>query len=107
MPDSFLVFFAPSSDELTPEGKAIVDSAAAAIKALKPSTVTIAGYAFNVGAPEANKKRAEGRIATVQAALAADGVDPSLFLKIPVGAPEDSAGPTGDRRIEIRLQFGH
>jgi outer membrane protein OmpA-like peptidoglycan-associated protein len=107
MPDSFLVFFGPSSDDLTPEGKSIVDTAAAAIKASKPSTVTITGYAFNVGTPEANKKRAEGRIVTVQQALVADGVDPSLFLKIPVGAPDDSAGPTGDRRIEIRLQFGH
>lgn len=102
---TFLLFFHQWSPALTPEAKAIVDQASAKVKASGPSTVTVAGYTDNDGSAADNKRLAEGRVKTVQDAMIADGVDPKLFLSIPLGAPDDTAGMTGDRRIEIRLTY--
>jgi outer membrane protein OmpA-like peptidoglycan-associated protein len=106
MPAIYLVFFHPASADITPVGKQIVDQAAAKVKESKPSTVTIAGYTADVGDPDEKLHMANQRIDAVRQALIADGVDPKLFLSIPLGPPDDSAGKTGDRRIEIRLQYG-
>ncbi len=106
MPQTFLLFFHASSAELTPEARLIVDQAAEKAKQLKPSTIAVAGYAYNIGDPMDNERMAARRIEAVQKAMIADGVDPKLFLRLPLGAPEDTMGETGDRRIEIRLQFG-
>jgi outer membrane protein OmpA-like peptidoglycan-associated protein len=107
MPTVYLVFFHPRSGELTEDGKGIVDQAAAKVKESKPSTVAIAGYSFNDGAPDDNNRVATERVAAVRSALIADGVDPKLFLDIPIGPAEDDAGRTGDRRVEIRLYRDH
>jgi outer membrane protein OmpA-like peptidoglycan-associated protein len=106
MPVVFLLFFDPSSADLPTDGKAIVDQAAAKVNDTHPSTVTIAAYTANVGAAGDRGRLAQQRIATVRKALIDDGVAPGLFLDIPLGTPDDTAGPTGDRRIEIRLQYG-
>ena len=106
-PQTYLLFFHQWSPTLTPEAKAIVDQASAKAKATQPSTVTVAGYTDTVGSPEDNKRLAEGRVKTVQDAMIADGVDPKLFLKMPLGPADDTAGMTGDRRIEIRLTYGN
>ena len=106
-PQTYLLFFHQWSPALTPEAKTIVDQASAKAKATQPSTVTVAGYTDTVGSPEDNKRLAEGRVKTVQDAMIADGVDPKLFLKMPLGAADDTAGMTGDRRIEIRLTYGN
>jgi outer membrane protein OmpA-like peptidoglycan-associated protein len=105
MPQTFLLFFPASSADLTPDAHAIVDQAAEKAKQLKPSTIAIAGYVYNVGDPKDNERMAARRVDAVEKAMVADGVDPKLFLRLPLGAPEDSVGQTGDRRIEIRLQF--
>lgn len=104
-PQTFLLFFHQWSPTLTPEAKAIVDQASAKAKATGPSTVTIAGYTDNDGSAADNQRLAEGRVQTVHDAMVADGVDPKVFLKIPLGPPDDTAGMTGDRRIEIRLTY--
>ena len=104
-PQTMLVFFHPWSADLTPDAKGIVDQAAAAIKATRPSTVAVAGFAYNDASPEENSRLAKQRVKSVQDALAADGVDPKLFLSLPIGAPDDSMGRTGDRRTEIRLTY--
>jgi outer membrane protein OmpA-like peptidoglycan-associated protein len=101
-----LAFFHPWSADLTPEAKVVVDQAAAKIKDTKPSTVTIAGYTYNDADPEANRRLATQRVAAVRNALISDGIDPKLFLDIPVGAPKESTSMTGDRRVEIRLNYG-
>jgi len=105
MPQTFLLFFHASSADLTPEAQAIVDQAAEKAKQLKPSTIAIAGYAYNLGDPKDNERMAARRVDAVEKAMVADGIDPKLFLRLPLGAPDDSVGQTGDRRIEIRLQF--
>ena len=105
-PQTYLLFFHPWSPALTPEDKVIVDQASAKVKATQPSTVAVAGYTDNDGSAKDNQKLAVERVKTVQDAMIADGVDPKLFLSIPLGPPEDTAGMTGDRRIEIRLTYG-
>jgi outer membrane protein OmpA-like peptidoglycan-associated protein len=105
MPKTYILFFHPWDNALTPEAKTIVDQAAAKVKETGPSTVAVAGYTDNDGAAVDNKRLAEQRVKTVQDAMIADGIDPKLFLSLPLGAPEDTAGMTGDRRIEIRLTY--
>ena len=102
-PQNYILFFRFDSADLSPDARAIVDQAAAGIKALKPSTVGIAGFSDKVGTKGYNQHLAERRIATVEGALTADGVDPKLYLKIPLGDSEPVIGGTGDRRVEIRL----
>jgi outer membrane protein OmpA-like peptidoglycan-associated protein len=106
MPKTYILFFHPWDHSLTPEAKVIVDQAYAAVKDTHPSTVAVAGYTDNVGSAEENQRLAERRVRTVRDALVADGIDPKLFLDLPLGPPEDSVGKTGDRRIEIRLTYG-
>jgi outer membrane protein OmpA-like peptidoglycan-associated protein len=107
MPQTVLLFFHPWSADLTPEAKVIVDQAAAKVKATGPSTVAVAGFTYNDADPEENQRLAKQRVKTVETALVADGVDPKLFLSLPLGAADDGAGKIGDRRIEIRLTYGN
>jgi outer membrane protein OmpA-like peptidoglycan-associated protein len=103
----FILFFHPWSYQLTPEAQVIVNHAAQVVKDTNPSTVAVAGYTDSVGTPADNERLAKQRVASVQDAMIANGVDPKLFLSIPLGPPEDTAGMTGDRRIEIRLTYGN
>jgi len=103
---TYLLFFHPWDNALTPEAKVIVDQASAKVKETGPSTVAVAGYTDNDGSAQDNWKLARQRVKTVRDAMIADGVDPKLFLDLPLGSPGDTAGMTGDRRIEIRLTYG-
>jgi outer membrane protein OmpA-like peptidoglycan-associated protein len=105
MPVVLELFFPASSAELTPDAKAIVDQAASKVREQPPSTVTVAGYSAANGMPDRQKEMAEKRVQAVSAALVADGVDPKLILRIPLGDADDNAGSTGDRRVEIRLTY--
>ena len=107
MPVIYLVFFHEWSAELTPEAKVIIDSAAARVKQKPPSTVSIAGYTYKDGSLEDNMALAKKRVSVVRDVLVADGVDPKLFLELPIGPADDEAGKIGDRRTEIRLQYGN
>lgn len=102
-----ILFFHPWDNSLTPEAKVIVDQASAKVKETGPSTVAVAGYTDNDGSAQDNWKLANQRVKTVRDAMIADGVDPKLFLDLPLGTPDDTAGMTGDRRIEIRLTYGN
>ena len=104
---TFLVFFHPWDNALTPEAKVIVDQASAKIRETAPTTVAVAGYTDNDGSAKDNWHLARQRVNTVRDAMIADGVDPKLFLDLPLGTPDDTAGMTGDRRIEIRLTYGN
>ena len=106
MPVKYILFFHPWDNALTPEAKVIVDQASAKVKETHPSTVAVAGYTDNDGSVQDNWKLARQRVKTVREAMVADGIDPKLFLDLPLGTPDDTAGMTGDRRIEIRLTYG-
>ena len=103
----FILFFHPWSYQLTPEAQVIANHAADVVKQTNPSTVAIAGYTDSDGSAADNWRLAKQRVASVQEAMIADGVDPKLFLSIPLGTPDDTVGLTGDRRIEIRLTYGN
>jgi outer membrane protein OmpA-like peptidoglycan-associated protein len=105
MPDKVVLFFHAWSADLTPDAKVIVDQAAAKIKATGPSTVAVAGYVYNDASPDENRRLSTQRVKAVQDALVADGIDPKLFLSLPIGAADDSMGQIGDRRVEIRLTY--
>ena len=102
-PRNYVMFFPFDSADLSPEAHAIVDQAAAGIKLLGPSTVAIAGFSDKIGTVGYNQHLSERRVAVVEQALTADGVDPKLFLKIPLGDSQSQIEGTGDRRVEIRL----
>lgn len=106
MPVSYLVFFRFDSAELTAPAREVVDQAAARAKTIKPTTIAIAGFPDRAGSLAANQRLSQRRIETVEKALQADGVDPKLFLRIPLGESEVEVDGIGDRRIEIRLQGG-
>jgi len=105
-PRTFIVFFPAASADLPAEAQSIIDEAAVAVKNTRPSTVALAGYVYNSGNQADNRRMAERRVEAVAQALAAEGVDPKLFLRLPLGGADDSAGQTGDRRLEVRLQYG-
>ncbi len=104
-PKTYILFFHPWDNALTPEAKVIVDQASAQVKQTNPSTVAVAGYTDNDGSAADNWRLANQRVKTVRDAMIADGVDPKTFLDLPLGNPGDTAGMTGDRRIEIRLNY--
>ena len=103
IPMDYYVFFETNSAELTPDGYAIVQRAADAVAKLHPQSVTIAGYSDRVGSEAFNHKVAAHRTAIVQKTLDDLGVSEALITTLPLGAAKDDLGPTGDRRIEIRL----
>ncbi len=105
-PKTYILFFHPWDNALTPEAKVIVDQASAKVRETGPSTVAVAGYTDNDGSAKDNWRLANQRVKTVRDAMVADGIDPKLFLDLPLGNPGDTAGMTGDRRIEIRLTYG-
>jgi len=102
-PRNYVLFFRFDRADLSPEARQIIDQAATGIKLLHPSTVAVAGFTDKIGTPGHNQHLAERRIAAVEEALTADGIDPKLFLKIALGDSEPLAEGTGDRRVEIRL----
>jgi outer membrane protein OmpA-like peptidoglycan-associated protein len=105
MPETYLVFFHEHGVRLTPDAQTIVGQAVAAVQQHHPSTVTVAGYTANIGTPAQNQALAEERVAMVRQAMVAGGVDPKLFLSIPLGPADDAAGKTGDSRVDIRLTY--
>ena len=105
-PKTYILFFHPWDNALTPEAKVIVDQASAKVKETNPSTIAVAGYTDNDGSVQDNWRLANQRVKTVRDAMVADGIDSKLFLDLPLGTPDDTVGMTGDRRIEIRLTYG-
>lgn len=103
VPHNYIVFFRFDSADLTPDAHKVVDQAAAAIKDLKPSTVSLAGFTDQDGTTAHNLHLSERRVAAVEQELAMDGVDPKLVLRIPLGESEAALEGTADRRIEIRI----
>ena len=103
VPLTYLVFFETWSADLTQDGYAIVQHAAEGIRKVRPQGVVIASYTSKLGSEAANKKLSENRAEVVQKTLTDLGVDPAEITMLPLGEATDTLGPTGDRRIEIRL----
>ncbi len=103
VPLTYLVFFETWSADLTQDGYAIVQHAAEGIRKVRPQAVVIASYTSKIGSEARNKQLSENRAEVVARTLTDLGVDPAEITKLPLGEANDTVGPTGDRRIEIRL----
>jgi outer membrane protein OmpA-like peptidoglycan-associated protein len=104
----FIVFFEFDKSALTPDGRKVVDSAAAAFKAGKQN-VAIAGYTDLSGTQQYNLALSKRRADAVKGALVRDGVpasaiDESWFGKQNPRVPTaDGVREPQNRRVEITM----
>jgi OmpA-OmpF porin, OOP family len=105
----FIVFFDFDKSSLTPEGKKVVDAAAAAYKSGGRASISVSGYTDAAGRATYNMALSKRRADTVQAALTRDGVPASQIaatwfgethqrVKTPNGVREPQ-----NRRVEIEF----
>jgi outer membrane protein OmpA-like peptidoglycan-associated protein len=104
----FIVFFEFDKSSLTPDGKKVVDAAAAAFKSGK-SDIALAGYTDLSGTQQYNLALSHRRADTVKAALVKDGVSASAIGESWYGK-QNPRVPTADgvrepqnRRVEITM----
>jgi OmpA-OmpF porin, OOP family len=105
----FIVFFDFDKSTLTPEGRKVVDAAAAAYKSGGRAKVSVSGYTDRAGTPTYNMALSKRRADTVQAALIRDGV-PANQIDAKWFGEEHPRVPTPDgvrepqnRRVEIEF----
>jgi hypothetical protein len=103
-PAVFVVFFPDHGTQLTADGQKIVGDVATAAKMHGGETIQLTGPSTKVAAGY-DPSFAEPRIATVEAALIADGIARDRLVR----ASETTDGinvksdPSGAQRVEIRL----
>lgn len=105
----FIVFFDFDKSTLTPEGKKIVDAAAAAYKSGGRANISVSGYTDRSGTATYNMALSKRRADTVQAALIRDGVPANQITAKWFGETHPRV-PTPDgvrepqnRRVEIEF----
>ncbi|HEY1288723.1 MAG TPA: hypothetical protein VGF58_10400 [Burkholderiales bacterium] len=101
-PNKYVVFFPPTVTSLTPEAREIVVRAATHAKEMNPAYVQLAGYIGDGPTARTDKGLTERRYAAVEEALSAQGLDPKLYLRVPL-ADEVPLPATAVRRVEIYL----
>jgi len=102
-----LVYFEPRATELTPEGRAVIDAAAAGARACKIASVDVLGLADAAGSPEASLELSRLRARSVSAALAHAGL-PEARFELAAAGQAGAITPTGQaaplrRRVEVTL----
>jgi OmpA-OmpF porin, OOP family len=105
---TFIVFFEFDKSSLTPDGRKVVDAAAAAFKSGKTG-VAIAGYTDLAGTQQYNLALSKRRADAVKEALVRDGV-PAAAISASWHGKENPRVPTADgvrepqnRRVEINM----
>lgn len=101
-PNKYVVFFPPTVTSLTPEALEIAVRAAAHAKEMNPAYVQLAGYIGDGPTARTDKGLTERRYAAVEEAMTAQGVDPKVFLRVPL-VDETPLPATAVRRVEIYL----
>jgi outer membrane protein OmpA-like peptidoglycan-associated protein len=103
----FMVFFAPNSDALTPQAKAILDNAAAAYATCGEAQVMIAGHTDRKGSDQYNVGLSQRMAANVRTYLAQrripDGVmtTEAFGESRPLIETPDGVSEPQNRRVEI------
>ncbi len=108
-PQVFIVYFAFDRSTLTPEGRKVVDAAAAVAKQGGSLRIQVNGYTDTSGTRKYNQALSQRRAATVRATLLTDGVgadrintaaygEDNLRVKTPDGVREPQ-----NRRAEITI----
>jgi outer membrane protein OmpA-like peptidoglycan-associated protein len=109
-PDTFLVFFAWDSSELTPVTLEVVDNVARAWKEGRHTHLIVAGHADRSGSATYNERLSERRAEAVAAALVArevprDAMDVQWFgeTRLRIETPDGTREPQ-NRRVEITVE---
>lgn len=110
LPD--VVLFDFDSDQLRPEGKAVLDRVAESIRYYQ-KPVRIEGHTDSVGSEEYNQGLSERRANAVRDYLVQNGKIPATLLTAqgfgetrPVASNETAAGRQENRRVEIIIETG-
>jgi outer membrane protein OmpA-like peptidoglycan-associated protein len=101
-PNKYVVFFPPAATSLTPEAREIAVRAAKHAKEMNPAYVQLAGYIGNGPTARTDRGLTERRYAAVEEVLTAEGLDPKVFLRVPL-VDETPLPATAVRRVEIYL----
>jgi outer membrane protein OmpA-like peptidoglycan-associated protein len=108
----FMVFFAPDSDKLTPQARAILDNAAAAYAECGEAQVTVSGHTDRKGPDQYNVGLSQRMAANVRTYLATHGVPDGVITTEAFGesrplieTPDGAAEPQ-NRRVEIMFGPG-
>lgn len=101
------VYFEPESAELTPEGQAVISTAAANLRSCRVTAVEVLGLADAVGAPQANFQLSQKRAQSVSHALAASGL-PAAEFRIAAAGQAGAVTAAGQaaplrRRVDVTL----
>jgi OOP family OmpA-OmpF porin len=109
IPGPFIIFFDSGSDRLDDADRAILDNLAAAIEALGPAYVVMAGHADRAGAPEPNLRLSCRRARAARAYLATRGVAPERMVVEGFGESrvlvdsDDGVPEPQNRRVEFTV----
>jgi outer membrane protein OmpA-like peptidoglycan-associated protein len=102
-PEHFVVFYAPQSSALDPQGVQIVATVAERARQRPGTPVVVRGYAdADIGVTDARLLAAK-RSRAVADALVADGVDPARVARHGMGGVDFSMDSIETRRVEISL----
>jgi OOP family OmpA-OmpF porin len=106
-PETFVVFFAFDSTELTAESNTMLDSAMSIAKKMGATDLAVTGHADRAGPEEYNLELSLRRASVVLDALAARGANPDAISLAgrgeaePAVATEDGVPEPANRRVEI------
>jgi len=106
-PETFVVFFAFDSTELTAESNTMLDAAMAIAKKMGAKDLAVTGHADRAGPEEYNLELSLRRASAVLDALAARGANPDAVSLAgrgeaePAVATEDGVPEPANRRVEI------
>jgi outer membrane protein OmpA-like peptidoglycan-associated protein len=103
VPRTYIVFFNYNAVELSPDARTVVHQAALSAKKLKGGRIELAGYTGREEDARTAAPLADKRFGAVEAALAAEGIDPATLSRVSV-IDEVPLPATAVRRIEIRLR---
>jgi outer membrane protein OmpA-like peptidoglycan-associated protein len=109
IPGPFIIFFDSGSDRLDEPTRAILDNVAAAIDAMHPASIVMAGHADRAGEPGRNRLLSCRRARAARAYLATRGVAPERMVIEGYGEErvlvdtDDGVPEPQNRRVEFLL----